>query len=80
MKLTLIAVESGKTGCPTLFKAEDDTYVVQGWRVDDDEALATMRELGLPDHETAVQVPKGLLDQYVRTLPQDQLDALRDGQ
>ena len=37
------------------------TYVVQGERITDPAALATLRERGLPDHETAVEIPAALL-------------------
>lgn len=61
MKLTHIATESGKTGCPTVFATDRDTFVVQGWKIDDQEAITAMRELGLPDHETAVEIPVALV-------------------
>lgn len=33
-------------------------FLVQGWRVGDPEAVA---EMDVPDHETVVEVPRGLL-------------------
>lgn len=66
MRLTHLATESGKTGCPSTFMTDRGTYVVQGWRVDDPEAVATLAERGLLAHETAVEIPAALLDQLVR--------------
>jgi hypothetical protein len=61
MRLTHLGTESGETGCPSAFATDQGTYVVQGWRVTDPEALAELRRLGLPDHETAVEIPAKLL-------------------
>lgn len=61
MKLTHIATESGKTGCPSAFKTDRGTYVVQGWKIEDPEALTELKRRGLPDHETAVEVPAALI-------------------
>ncbi|MGH3950990.1 MAG: hypothetical protein ACRDSE_18055 [Pseudonocardiaceae bacterium] len=64
MKLTHIATESGKTGCPSAFKTDRGTYVVQGWKITDSEALAELQRRGLPDHETAVEVPATLMAHF----------------
>lgn len=61
MKLTHLATESGKSGCPSFFATDRGTYVVQGWRIDDAEALAALSERGLPDHETAIEIPAALI-------------------
>ncbi|MQA13792.1 MAG: hypothetical protein GEV09_06335 [Pseudonocardiaceae bacterium] len=58
MKITFLGQESGDKGCPTIYATDRDTYLVQGWRVGDAEALADM---DVPDHETVVEVPRGLL-------------------
>jgi len=63
MKLTHIATESGKTGCPSYFATDRGTFVVQGWKVTDAEALAELTKRGLPDHETAVEIPAALVEQ-----------------
>jgi hypothetical protein len=60
VKLTHIATESGKTGCPSVFATDKGTYVVQGWKVTDPEALAALHERGFPTHETAVEIPADL--------------------
>jgi hypothetical protein len=59
MKHRLIA-DNGCTGgtCPTAYLTDRGTAVVQGYVVDDPEALAA---LGLPAGETAVEVPVELL-------------------
>ena len=57
MHLTKLAGCSGGT-CPTVYLTDRGTVVVQGERVTDPDALATMR---LPEHEAAVEVPLSLL-------------------
>ena len=56
MKLTFLrkTALSGDTNCPALYLTDRGTYVVQGWRVTDPQALA---QLDIPDHETVVEVP-----------------------
>ncbi len=58
MKLTLLGsvYENGQS--PTIFATDAGTYVVQGWKIMDSEALAQMK---IPDHETAVEIPAELL-------------------
>lgn len=46
--------------CPAIYATDRGTVVVQGSRVTDPDALATMN---LPAHETAVEVPVSLLAQ-----------------
>ena len=60
MKLTFIrkAIDSGETNCPSLYRTDRDTFVVQGWRILDPEALA---QLDIPAHETVVEVPIDVL-------------------
>jgi hypothetical protein len=61
VKLTFLGTTSKNGGCPTAFATDRGTYVVQGSIITDHEALAALRERGLPDHETAVEIPAGLL-------------------
>ena len=61
MKLTFRGTTSNAGTCPTLYSTDHGTYVVQGEKVTDPEALATLRERGLPEHETAVEIPAALL-------------------
>jgi hypothetical protein len=62
MKVThLGTIDSGKTGSPSAFATDRGTFLIQGWKVTDPEALAELQRRGLPDHETAVEVPASLL-------------------
>ncbi|MFC5265082.1 hypothetical protein ACFPJ1_23470 [Kribbella qitaiheensis] len=60
MQLTLVAgdPESQPTNSPTLYKTDRGSWVVQGWVVDDPDALA---KLNLPDGETAVEIPDRMI-------------------
>jgi hypothetical protein len=58
MKLTFLGTSSQDGSCPTLYATDRGTFVIQGWKVLDDEALADM---DIPDHETAIEVPPALL-------------------
>lgn len=42
MKITLLGTTSKDGQSPTLYDTDRDTYLVQGWRVLDPEALAAM--------------------------------------
>jgi hypothetical protein len=48
----------GKT-CPTLFRTDRGTVVVQGWTVTDPELLGQVG--AVPDGETLVEVPAALV-------------------
>lgn len=61
MELTFLGTTSGGGNCPNLYKTDRGTYIVQGDRITDPAALATLRDRGLPDHETAVEIPTALL-------------------
>lgn len=61
MKLTHLGTTSGGGGCPELYATDRDTFVVQGAKITDPDTLAQLRERGLPDHETVVEVPRALL-------------------
>ncbi|MEU5851998.1 MULTISPECIES: hypothetical protein [Saccharopolyspora] len=69
VKLTFQGTTSHAGTCPTLYSTDQGTYVVQGYKVTDPEALAALRERGLPDHETAVEVPAALLDFVPKAAP-----------
>ncbi len=56
--------DSGKTGSPRAFATDRGTFVVQGWKVTDPDALADLRKRGLPDHETAIEIPAALLTYF----------------
>lgn len=58
MRLKYLGKASTPGDSPTLYETDRDTYVIQGWRVTDAEALSQMK---VPDHETCIEVPKGLM-------------------
>jgi hypothetical protein len=58
MKLTLLGTSSDRGDCPSVYSTDQDTLVVQGWKIADPAALAAMK---IPDHETAVEIPRALL-------------------
>jgi hypothetical protein len=48
--------ESPSGGSPTVYLDEEkDTYLVQGWKVLDDERLGQM---DIPGHESVVEIPR----------------------
>lgn len=50
---------------PTLFatdRTDRVTYIAQGWKVTDSQALAEIGEV--PDHETLVEIPEDVLKIY----------------
>ncbi|GAB3432471.1 hypothetical protein [Actinophytocola sediminis] len=52
---------------PTLFatdRADRVTYIAQGWKVTDPQALAGIGPV--PDHETLIEIPEEVLEFYVR--------------
>lgn len=58
MHLILLGKESDHGDSPTLYATDRDTYVVQGWKITDDETTA---KLDLVVGETAVEVYARLL-------------------
>ncbi|MGW4443950.1 hypothetical protein [Streptomyces sp. NPDC004682] len=51
--------DSPNNGSPTLYYDDvADSYLLQGWKVDDTSRLAS---LAIPDHEDVVEFPKRLL-------------------
>jgi hypothetical protein len=59
MRLRLLGIDSGYNGCPTLYATDRDTYVVQGKRVTDPQAIADL--VDVRDDEFYVEIPKALL-------------------
>ncbi|GGJ79910.1 hypothetical protein GCM10010123_07220 [Pilimelia anulata] len=49
---------SGGTECPSLYRTDRDSYVVQGWVVSDPEALSAM---DIADGETVVEIPARMM-------------------
>jgi hypothetical protein len=58
MRLTIVGGGCDDGTCPTLYATDRGTFVVQGSRVTDPEALASVE---LPAHEALVEVPAELL-------------------
>jgi len=60
MKLTLVAGDpnSRPDNSPTLYKTDRGSWVVQGWVVEDPEALAA---LNVPAGETVVEIPDRMI-------------------
>lgn len=71
MKLTFLGKETTGDQSPTLFATDRDTYVVQGWKITDPEALEALKDV--PDHETYVEIPAALMQH----LPKEPLDGDR---
>jgi hypothetical protein len=65
MHLTFIRKDSNGGQSPTLYRTDRGTFVVQGYKVEDSDALQT---LNLPSHETAVEVPEALLREIAREI------------
>jgi hypothetical protein len=58
MKVTFLGSDSVGGGCPTLYRTDRGTIVVQGEQVTDPEALEQFRDV--LDGETFVEVPAEL--------------------
>lgn len=50
--------DSNPTGSPTVYRTDRESWVVQGWIVNDPAALAQM---SIPEGETAVEIPDRML-------------------
>lgn len=59
MRLEFLGTDSRDGDCPTLYRTDRGTIVVQGYKVTDPEALADLRDLA--DDETVVEIPEKLL-------------------
>jgi len=64
MRLEFVGGESGNTGSPRVYRTDRDPLVIQGYVVDDPDALADAKT---PAHETLVEIPYSLL----KHLPRD---------
>lgn len=60
MALTRLAGSCQGTNCPTVYRDDDGSYVIQGYTVDSGP------ELELPAGESAVRVPAALVDELLR--------------
>jgi len=60
---------------PTLFttdRTDRVTYIAQGWKVTDAQALADVGPV--PDHETLIEIPEDVLKFYARRYVQQEED------
>lgn len=58
---------------PTLFatdRTDRVTYIAQGWKVTDPEALADIGQV--PEHETLIEIPEEVLKFYARRYQEEQ--------
>ena len=58
MKITFLGKDSTPNDSPTLYRTDRGTLLVQGYEVNDPEALAAMK---IPPGETVVEVPPSLM-------------------
>lgn len=63
MKLRFLGKDTNQGGSPTLYDTDAtmngrEIYVIQGWKITDP---VTLSQLSLPQHETAIAVPKALM-------------------
>lgn len=58
MQLRFLGKVTEGGNSPTLFDTDEDMYVIQGWTIDDP---ATLSQLTLPEGETALIIPKALM-------------------
>lgn len=55
--------ESKSGGSPTIYLDEEkDTYLVQGWKVEQADRLT---QLDLPGHETVVEIPRRMVQFFL---------------
>jgi hypothetical protein len=59
MRLRLPGIDTGHTGCPTLYATDRGTYVVQGKLVTDQAAIADL--VDVREDEFYVEIPRTLL-------------------
>lgn len=60
MRLTFVGKdpESNPTGSPTVYRTDRNSWVVQGWVVEDSE---TLTQMDIPEGETCVEIPDRML-------------------
>lgn len=63
MKIRFLGTTSNEGNCPRAFATDRGTFVLQGARVTDPAVLAELQTTygGLPDDETVIEIPAGLL-------------------
>ncbi|MCP2244645.1 hypothetical protein [Lentzea aerocolonigenes] len=71
MNLKFLGTTSNSGSCPNLYRTDRDTYVVQGYKVTDPDALAAARDRNMLDTETLVEIPVALLGFAPTTINSD---------
>ncbi|MFF0146818.1 MULTISPECIES: hypothetical protein [Amycolatopsis] len=61
LTLEFLGTTSAGGNCPNAYRTNRGTYVVQGYKVEDPVALRQLHDRGMPDTETAVEIPAGLV-------------------
>jgi hypothetical protein len=61
MQLEFLGGNSGPDGSPRVYATDRGTFVVQGYRVEDEETLSQLR---IPGHETVIEIPADLLQYF----------------
>ncbi|MER7919542.1 MULTISPECIES: hypothetical protein [unclassified Streptomyces] len=65
--------ESPEGKSPTVYLDEErDTYLVQGWKVDDGDRRS---QLDLPGHEDVVEIPRRMAQFFLKVNGVDRTDA-----
>ena len=64
MRLQFLGTDSKNGACPTLYATDRGTYVVQGKRITDPEAIAGL--VDVREDEFYVEIPPGLLRYALR--------------
>jgi hypothetical protein len=63
MKLRFLGKNSTPGDSPTLYASDQDTYVIQGWKVYANDVLM---KLDVPDGQTVVEVPTELFEHLTK--------------
>ncbi|MBO4255624.1 hypothetical protein [Streptomyces griseorubiginosus] len=62
--------ESPSGGSPTIYLDEEkDSYLVQGWKVEDAERLG---QLDIPGHESVVEIPRRMVQFFLEVKRDDE--------
>jgi hypothetical protein len=81
MALRFIGVDpdSPNNGSPTVWlDEEDDSIVIQGWKVTDDDTLSQVMATGpIPDHETVVRLPARMAPFLLEVCDDDRTAGIR---
>ncbi len=65
MKLTFMGKDpdSNPSGSPTIYRTDRGSWLVQGWVVNDSEALG---QIDIPQGETVVEIPDRMLQFFTQ--------------